>query len=169
MNKRQKICFAIIASLVAVTLIVIGSIFIVKAIKRNSGETTVYFENKTALAGDTVKIPICITKNHGVGFWGAQIVLNYDAEALTFESCANGDVFDECEVNPETGKVNIILNQTEIENVKQDGTLATLNFKIKTSAKKGDYGIEFDSLTCFSRDSGELFDPVLKNGAITVK
>ena len=168
MNKKtKKLILIIVTSVLAATMITVGTIYAVKYIKNYVGDTVVSFTNQTALAGDTVKMPFSITKNHGL--WGGQIIINYDATALEFISCANGDLFDECEVNYNNGSVYIIVNQTELENVEENGLIATLNFKIKEISRKGNYEIVFDDDTNFCDIDGEIEEVVYKTGTITVK
>ena len=168
MNKKiKKLILIIVASVLAVALVTTGTIFAVKYIKNNFGDTVISFENKTALTGDTVKIPIIVKKNHGL--WGGQIKINYNANVLDFISCANGDVFDECEVNDTDGSVNLLVNQSELNDSKNNGTIATLNFKIKETAKKGNCEIVFDQSSNFCDKNSDLIEPILENGIIIVK
>lgn len=161
MNK--KLVLTIISVILAVALITTGVILIIN----NVGDTVVSFESKTALAGDTVKIPFSIAKNHGI--WGAEVHISYDPDVLSFASCANGDVFDECEVNDENGTVNLIINQSALKNSKSNGVIAILSFKISDAAQSGDYEISFDDDTAFCDIESELVEVVLENGVITVK
>lgn len=168
MNKKlKKLVLIIVASILAAVLLTFATIGAVKYVKNHVGTTVISFENKIALAGDTVKLPFSIIKNHGI--WGGQIIIKYDAAALEFVSCANGDVFDECEVNGTDGSVNLVVNQSEMTNSKLNGIIATLNFRIKENAKKGNYTIDFSETTNFCDKDGEMLEPILKNGAITVK
>lgn len=100
-------------------------------------------ENQTALVGDTINLPIKIEKNSGL--YVGQIVIHYDPEVFEFVSGGNGDVFDEGVVNGKdlNGTVMIIVNQSGVKDTKKDGTLASLNFKIKDTAARGDSEISF--------------------------
>lgn len=168
MNKKtKKLVLIIIAAVLAVALVTVGTIYGIKYIRNYVGDTVISFESKTALAGDNVKLPISIIKNHGI--WGGQIIVSYDADTLEFVSCANGDVFDECETNSADGTVNLVVNQTEIENNHKNGIIATLNFKIKENAQNGDYTIQFDETTNFCDKDAQLIELTLNNGIITVK
>ncbi|MBQ8266969.1 MAG: hypothetical protein IJZ21_01105 [Clostridia bacterium] len=168
MNKKlKKLILIIVASILAAVLLIFATIGAVKFVKNHIGTTVISFENKTALAGDTVQLSFNVVKNHGI--WGGQIKINYDATAISFVSCANGDVFDECEVNGTDGSVNLVVNQSDLEDSNVNGTIATLNFKIKENAKKGDYKIEFDQITNFCDEDSEIIEPILESGVITVK
>lgn len=166
-KKTKKLILIIISSVLAVALITVGTVFAVDLFKNHIGTTVISFENKTALGGDTVQLSFGVVKNHGI--WGGQIKINYDATAISFVSCANGSVFDECEINSNDGSVNLVVNQSDLEDSKANGTIATLNFKIKENAKKGDYKIEFDEITNFCDANSEIIEPILENGVITVK
>ncbi len=168
MNKKiKKLILIIVAAFLATTLVIFTALGAIKHIKTHIGDTVISLEDKTALTGDTVKIPIVIEKNHGL--WGGQIKINYNANVLDFISCANGDVFDECEVNDTDGSVNLLVNQSEMNNSKINGTIATLNFKIKETAKKGNSEIVFDQSSNFCDKNSDLIEPILENGIITVK
>lgn len=167
-KKTKKLILIIVAAILAAVLLVFATIATVKYVKNNVGDTVISLENQTALAGDTVKIPFSINKNHGI--WGGEIQINYDADALEFVSCANGSVFDECQANSNEGFVKLIVNQSgEFDVSKTNGLIATLNFKIKENAKKGDYNIEFDEITNFCDKDTQIIEVVFENGKITVK
>ena len=168
MNKNmKKILLIIIAAVLAVALISIATVNVVNYIKNYVGDTVVSFDNQTALTGDTVKIPFSIIKNHGL--WGGQVKINYDADVLEFVSCANGSVFDECEINGTKGSVNLLVNESGLDDSKTNGIIATLNFKIKETAKKGDSKIVFDQTTTFCDNEGEVVEIKFTDGIITVK
>ncbi len=166
-EKIKKLILIIIALVLAAVLLTLGTIKVIKYVRDYVGDTTVYFESQTALTGDTVKLPLSITKNHGL--WAGLVKIKYDASALEFVSCANGDVFDECEVEADSGTVSIIVNMSGIEDVKQNGKIATFNFNVKENANKGTYVIEFEDNTTFCNIEGEEKEVVLKKGSITVK
>lgn len=170
MNK--KLILIITSIVLVVALLVIG----VMLFLGNIGNCKIAIESKTALQGDAVSIPISISKNHGL-YYG-RIIINYDSDALSFVSCANGEVFEECEANNLDGQLVLMVNQTGVENTKIDGVMATLNFKVNETAPKGNYDINFeinqespDDATCFVNVSEPenfiAFEH--ENGKITVK
>lgn len=168
MNKKmKKLVLIIVCAVLAVALITVGTVFAVDLFKNHIGTTVISFENKTVLAGDTVEIPLSISKNHGI--WGGQIIINYDSDAINFVSCSNGEVFDECEVNSNVGEVVILVTQSELEDSNENGLIANLNFKVKVSADKGDYDIAFDDETNFCDSDENMIEPILEKGVITVK
>ncbi len=163
MNK--KLVLIIVSSVLAVALLVTGVIFLVK----NTVGCTVSLNSQKALAGNTVEIPISLSKN--VGLYYGQLVINYDSENLSLASCVGGNVFEEFEYSDVDGTVNILINQLGLTNTKEDGTIATLVFYVKESADKGEYEITFDkeSAFCNVSDPEDLITPIFKNGKITVK
>ncbi len=161
MNK--KLVLIISSFVLALAVLICGAILIVK----NTGDTVITLSNATALAGDTVELPLEITKNHGI--WGGQIIINYDTDAINFVSCSNGEVFDECEVNNNDGEVVLLVTQSALENTNVNGLIANLNFKIKISADKGSYDITFNADTNFCDSDEKLIELTLNKGKITVK
>lgn len=161
MNK--KLLFSVIAIILAVITIAVGVLLIVK----NIGDCQISIEKNTALAGDTVSIPIVIEKNSGI--WGGQVIIDYDAKNLTFESATNGDVFDECQVNDTGESVVLLLNQVDLKDSKINGLVATLNFKVKTSSDDGELKISFNKESNFCNAKEKMIEPILKDGAIIVK
>ena len=166
-KKTKKIVIIIVSVILAVALIAMGIAFLVKYIKNNVGDTAIKFESQTALAGDTVKVPITISKNHGL--FAGQIKIAYNPNTLSFVSCANGDVFDECEANANAGVLPILVTQSFLENTKLTGTVATVNFEIKEGAEKGVSDLIFDDTTDFCDKDSEFIDVKSENGKITVK
>lgn len=131
----KKRFFLIITAVLLVALLMTGC--------ARSTTPILSIESKTALIGDTINVPVKIEKNSGL--YVGQIVVNYDTNVFEFISGGNGDVFDECVVNGKDlkGTVMIIANQSGATDTKKDGTLASLNFKIKDIATRGDSTISF--------------------------
>ena len=176
MNKRLLI--GIIAGVLALILIAVGVVLIVKHRNRDIDMSEIgdlppvkggiiTFDDQETSGGKTVKIPLIIKRNPGM--WGAQLTLNYDSDNLEFVSVLKGDVFDECEVNAEGGKINILINEKALENTKQNGTIAIITFNIGENTKSGDYKISIDERTNFCNRKGALVIPEFEVGTITVK
>lgn len=161
MNK--KLIFTIVAIFLAITLITVTALLVIK----NTGDCVITLGNKTALSGDTVSIPLSITKNPGT--WGAQIIIDYDSDNLTFVSASNGGVFDTCEVNDTGDSVVLLVTQTTLTNTKENDLIATINFKVKDSADKGVCDIILNSETNFCNSDEDLLDIVFESGSITIK
>ena len=129
--------------------------------------TKISLEDATGLAGDTINLPFSISENSGI--WGGQILINYDSSAIEFESCTNGVVFDMCDYNDNKGQLSLVVMQLEEKDTKDNGLIATLNFKIKDVADDGEYEISFDAATNFSNIQGELQDVSFEGCTVTVK
>lgn len=163
----KKILRIIIIVILAIAILSVGTFFGVKFVKNNIGKTIVSLEEKTALQGDSVKMPVTISKNHGL--WCGRLVITFDSSALEFVSCANGVVFDECEVNGLTDSVVVLLNQSDLKDVKDNGIIATINFNVKQNATKGKYEIKFYDDTEFCNIDAEIKEVDLIDGSIIVK
>lgn len=170
MNK--KLILTVVSIVAAVALVVMGIVLVLK----NAGDCKISIESKTALQGDAISLPVSITGNRGL-YYG-KIVINYDADVLTFVSCANGDVFEECESNNLDGQLVLIVNQTGVQNTKIDGVMAVLNFDINENAPKGVHNISFEVNTDELGDNTAFVtvsDPETfvgfeyENGKVTVK
>ena len=123
---NSKLIIIITASVLAIALIAT----LIAVILNKAGDATVSFGSKKAIAGDTVEMPFSIDKNPGI--WGGQIILNYDSDALSFVSCSNGDVFDECEVNDDNGSLVILVNQADLKIPIKTVWLLQLVLKLKS-------------------------------------
>lgn len=129
--------------------------------------TKISLEDADGLAGDTIKLPFSISDN--CGLWGGQVIINYDSSAIEFESCTNGVVFDMCDYNDNKGQLSLVVTQFDENDTKDNGLIATLNFKIKDIADDGEYKISFDTNTNFSNIEGELKEISFEDCTITVK
>ena len=129
--------------------------------------TKIALEDADGLAGDTIKLPFSISDN--CGLWGGQVIINYDSSAIEFESCTNGVVFDMCDYNDNKGQLSLVVTQFDENDTKDNGLIATLNFKIKDIADDGEYKISFDTNTNFSNIEGELKEISFEDCTITVK
>lgn len=134
---KEKLIAIIGISILVIALVVAIVLLLVK----NVGNTILKVESKNAIPGDEISIPITVEKNHGM--YIGQIMVQYDSDSLEFLSCTNGEVFDQCTANSNDVEdtIVIIAEQTGLENTDIDGVVATLNFRVRKSAKKGTYPI----------------------------
>ena len=161
MGKMKKKLFCMCLILILVALFAVGC-------GDNTGNgMSVSIGDATALAGDTVKLPFSMEGNSAV--WGGQVIINYDSSAFEYVSCSNGELFDFCEDNDNKGQLAIVVTQMDDKNTDKNGLVATLNFKVKTTADDGEYTISFDKETNFSNIEGELKEVFYDNGTVTVK
>lgn len=137
MSKKNLI---IIISSVAAGLVLLGAlgVWLVHTFKSgngsaagNGGTPVISVGSVTASPGKTVKIPVNFKNNPGaMGFF---IEFEYDANVLEYLSTDKGELLTDCEVaKAEDGKLKLV--SVEDSDVKKDGTLAYLNFKIKDGA-----------------------------------
>lgn len=132
------------------------------------GVSELYIEDQKALAGDNVDIPIYIKSNPGICL--GNIIINYDPDALEFVSCTNGEVFDACMSHGEGGVASLLLEQTKLESTDGEGLVATITFKVRSAASKGDVKISFDKESNFSDELGNKVTlEKMSDGVVTVK
>jgi len=62
-----------------------------------------------------------------------------------------------------------LVTQSDLDDTKENGLIATLNFKAKVSADKGEYDISFNTETNFCDSDEKMVEPIFKKGVITVK
>lgn len=94
--------------------------------------------------GDIVKIPIKVTKNPGMVI--AKTVVNYDDAVLEYVECEGG-IFTDNTVSTKDGKATCVLMANFTADLKDNtetGTIATLVFKVKKGATKGESLISID-------------------------
>lgn len=136
MSKKNLI---IIISSVAAGLILLGAlgIWLVHIFKSGNGSAgkggtpVISVGSVTASPGKTVKIPVNFKNNPGaMGFF---IEFEYDANVLEYLSTDKGELLTDCTA-AEAGSGKLKLVSVEDGDVKKDGTLAYLNFKIKDGA-----------------------------------
>ena len=136
MSKKNLI---IIISSVAAGLILLGAlgIWLAHIFKSGNGSAgkgdtpVISVGSVTASPGKTVKIPVNFKNNPGaMGFF---IEFEYDANVLEYLSTDKGELLTDCTA-AEAGSGKLKLVSVEDGDVKKDGTLAYLNFKIKDGA-----------------------------------
>ena len=160
MNK--KLVFGIIAGVAVLAALIIGIIAIVstfsdgsnifsKGTEKNGntavaessvtseGDVVVKVPATKAKNNDTISIPVFI--NNNPGFYAATLAFEYDSSALTYTGYEEGDVLDQYELNPQKGKISVLINNSENKDVKKDGTLMSLKFKVKKASSDGKYDV----------------------------
>ncbi len=160
---KKNLIFSIVAIVLALAVIAVGVLLIIK----NTGDCVITIDNVKTLAGDTVEIPIKINNNFGI--WGGQIIIDYDSDKFNFVSATNGEVFNECEYNDTGSSVALLVTQTALKNSKEDGVIVTIKLGVKESVEKGKTDITFNTETNFGDSEGNLVEPILENGSVTIK
>lgn len=97
----------------------------------STGEATITVASKTAEAGKNVRVPVTFTGNPGA--MGFLLEFHYDPETLEYINVEKGDFLTDCEASEKDGVIKVI--DVEDNDVKKDGVLFQLNFKVKDSAK----------------------------------
>lgn len=131
MNKKKMIII-IVSAIVAVAVLVGLGIFLSGFFKSgsSSGEPTVTAGEVSGSAGDTVTVPVKFTGNPGaMGFF---LEFKYDNEKLEYVSFEKGNLITDCEVADSKGTLKMV--SVEDNDVKKDGTLINIKFKIKDGA-----------------------------------
>ena len=133
-------------------------------------EPTIYVENVTAAAGETVQVPVMIAKNPGVA--GATLKLAFDEE-LTITAAAKGDAFAVLQYTEPYSLANgCVFNwDSMVEESELDGTILVLSFRVPADAAAGEqFGV------ALSYNHGDIYDVDLNDvtltmvaGTITVK
>lgn len=113
--------------LVGLSLSSISTVFADDAVSISAG-------NAECKPGETVKIPVALDKNSGLG--GIDIRFRYDTDVFDL-TAENGDIFDTF-----GGKKNFTIYSSDGENTDKTGVLMTLTITVKTDAKPGEYTIE---------------------------
>lgn len=143
---------------------------VVKPVYEKISGPTIFADNKTAKAGDTVKISIKLSNNPGIN--GASIKVSFDS-ALTLKNIINGEALEELKFTKpgELSNPCLFLWDGVCESVKRNGEMLILSFKVSDTAKSGEkLGISVSYI------DGEIYDKDLNNvdfdvvgGSITIE
>ena len=118
-------------------------------------------------ADEIVKIPVKLNSNPGV--WGCQFNFDYDTDVFEYVDYENGNIFDECDVNVKDGVIRSITNLSGLENTNKNGTVITINLKVKSDAKKGTYKLKLRDDSQVVNIEEQVVSPKIEIGSITVK
>lgn len=133
--------------------------------KKSEKGTVVTVESLSAKAGKTVKIPVRISGNPGA--MGFLFEFEYDSDKLTYVNFEKGNFLSDGEVANKDGKLRFVA--VEDNDVKKDGVLVYLNFKVKAKASgKANIKVVYDKNSiCNYNEEGVPF--TAKDGVVTVK
>ena len=115
-------------------------------------------DTQSAEAGETVTITLSASNNPGLSF--LQVTLQYDTSVLTFESATNGNVFS-------TFEKGVNLQWSSDEDSTNNGTLATLKFKVNENAAVGSYVVNAIFREAYDSDINDVA-VVVNPGAVIV-
>ena len=122
-------------------------------------EGTITVGSASGKAGESVEIEIEVDDNPGIAM--ARLFVSYDADVLEIKDVEDGGIWgkqvhsNNLESNPYT---LFWSNPTTTENIVENGTLATLEFKIKSGTKAGDYPItiSYSNSDVIDKDMGRV-------------
>lgn len=128
-------------------------------------DVTVSVGSAEAKVGDTVKLPVTIKGNPGI--MALLIDFKFDSESLQFVGFEKGKIFSDYETSDAKGVVRLMC--VENEDVKGDGELITLEFKVigdKSAEAEVSVALEDNSLCNYDE---ELILAKGENGIVKIK
>ena len=185
--EKKKLIIIIAASVLALTLVITGSVLLAKNFFKGSSDNNSDTPTTSNDAGYTisgtikikagsaegskgkiVSIPVSCAENPGINYSVGAI--KYDAAKLKFAGFEKGKVFNDINYNSNEGLVTMDLNSEDFDkDVTGNGVLCTIKFEI-ISDEKGDTPIEVVFNEGFSCNSKEEIVAVKgENGKITIK
>lgn len=106
---------------------------------------------ETVYPGSEFDIKINISNNSGIYAWRADLV--YDDDVFTLVSCTSTDEFaneytsiPRFSYKDSNGNVRLLWDAADKYNFEENGTIATLRFKVKDPAASGDYTFDLVAL-----------------------
>ncbi|MBE6732467.1 MAG: hypothetical protein E7561_00510 [Ruminococcaceae bacterium] len=108
--------------------------------KKPNTEVTV--EAKKAKKNSIISIPVKINDNPG--FCAGTFVFKYDTELLTYVDYEDGEIHTEHEVAVKDNKISSLVYSSDNKDVNKNGTVITLNFKVKKPSSDNKYKITID-------------------------
>lgn len=143
-------------------LLVFGFIFVGC---KGEDNVTISVGSATAKVGDTVKLPVTIKGNPGI--MGLIIDFKFDSAQLKFIGFEKGKIFSDYETSDVDGTVR--LTCLEDEDVKGDGELITLEFKVigkEATTTEVDVALEENSICNYNE---ELIRANGESGTVKIK
>ena len=166
---KKKIIVIVAAAVAAIALfaglgVYLSSVFSSDGDSK-SGKAAITVGSVSGEVGKTVRVPVKISDNPGaMGFF---LQFEYDDEALEYISFEKGDLLTDCEVSGGNGSLKLI--SVEENDVKKDGTLVYLTFKVRVGAS-GNSEIKLicgENSVCNYNEESIAINAV--NGKISVK
>lgn len=104
---------------------------------------------ETVYPGQTFSVNIKLSENTGIYTWRAD--LGYDSDVFTLVSCASSDFTEEDSVprfsyKETTDNIRILWDAAGNANFTENGTIATVTFKVKDNAASGNYNFDLTFL-----------------------
>lgn len=142
-----------------------------------AGSMTVSAQSNTKLTASTISaergsvVSVTVALNGNPGIWGVKLKVGYDQSALTLSSISNGNIFTDGDVTlPQTLTKQPFVYyacSNELKNIKTNGTLVTLKFKVSKTAAFSKYPITV-SLAQAINIAGKNVSMDTQNGNVTV-
>ncbi len=169
------IILGIVAAGLIALIVVLGFKFFWKDNAPSEGSTApqeitqgvLELESVDAKPGEEITIPIKFSNNPGV--WAINLIANYDDELLTYVSCENGNLFDECESHASGETFRALFMQSDITNVDKSGKVGSITFKVSENAAAGKYTVKISEATSICNIDEVTVTPQYINCEITVK
>ncbi|URZ01446.1 X2-like carbohydrate binding domain-containing protein [Clostridium felsineum] len=138
-----------------------------------SDKTTIVVGTVTGKAGDTVRVPVTISKvTTPLGLVSVEV--SYDASKFTVKDVLPADLIKDSSANFEVntkvpGKIKITFNDSTLgsEGISADGIFAYLDFLINSGAVQGDSVLKGNSVVADENDADVASS--FTNGTITVQ
>ncbi len=159
--KKKILCLALSV------LVIFGLTFVGCAKRDDNKKTnvTIAVGSAEAKVGDTVKLPVTIKGNPGI--MALLIDFKFDSECLQFVGFEKGKIFSDYETSDDKGIVRLMC--VENEDVKGDGKIITLEFKIiGDKATKTEVSVALEENSICNYDE-ELISAKGKNGTVKIK
>ncbi len=160
---KKKLIFIILAAVLALALIITGSVL---ALKNAFGNNTIISVGATSgSVGEKVKVPVEISGNPG--FAALMIDFEYDTSLLKYITYDKGDVLSDYGIDEKDGSIRFL--SLEYEDKNADGVLFYLVFEIIGNSKSSaeiKAILEEDNLI---NSASESISAKTENGAIEIK
>ena len=115
-----------------------------------------------AKSGEEVTLKVVLS-NNTAGFAALRLILDYDKTVMTLEEITDGGIL----ANPVMNKGGATLTWSSADDMKLNGDIATLKFKIASDAATGDYDVKVKIDDCYSAAHAKV-DVDKKDGKISV-
>ncbi|MBR4909796.1 MAG: hypothetical protein IKZ47_00535 [Clostridia bacterium] len=158
----MKKSVSIIAVSVCICLILVAACFSV--FRFGLKKATLAVSSVSGNAGDTVVLPVKITRNPGVT--DIAFSLSYDTSKLTYKSFYPV-ILSGCDVFDHSSEGRITFASIDNGGIKDTGTLAYFTFAINEGADNGDIPVNIKSIT-FNDSDGDPVNVAVGSGKITV-
>lgn len=134
------------------------------------GDVKLTASTSKAERGKTVSITLDLEGNPGL--WGIKFKVGYDHSALKLTSVANGTIFSEEDVvlpdSLDKEKYVFLASAGQLENIRDDGQIVTLNFEVAEDAAIQDYPVTLEITQAINVDGEEIGIEAI-NGSVMVR